>query len=440
MWLLKPEKILSPYAQKATGKKAIYVPANHVTTLAGIQKYQKLITDNKLNALVVDMKDDYGLLRFEPQSELLKKKGYVSKFKIDVDEFVKEYKAKNIYLIARIVVFKDKNLSEYDKKQYAVWNTKTNAPWIGLKGSEDVKDSAGTVTGKKAIYYDENWVDPYSEEVWQYNVAIAQELVARGFDEIQFDYIRFPTDGLNLSQASFRWKDKGMDKESAIISFLSYARKNINAPIGTDIYGANGWYRSGTRTGQDVELMSEYVDVISPMYYPSHFEQGFLNYAPFAERPYRIYFYGTYHCTAIGRNRIITRPWVQAFYLGVSYDKQYYDPNYVKREVFGVRDSVNRGYMYWNNMGRYDDISPDPAPDAAYPWSAMEANTKYRKPAFSSGLSHDDAAPEDNTGTITQQDMISILDTVRDQDKSKTDRKHNSLMLRVQSLWKSNND
>lgn len=68
-----------------------------------------------------------------------------------------------------------------------------------------------------------------------------------------------------------------MDKESALVSFLAYARDNINAPIGIDIYGANGWYRSGTRTGQDVELMSDYVDVICPMFYPSHFEQDFWN-------------------------------------------------------------------------------------------------------------------------------------------------------------------
>ena len=66
-----------------------------------------------------------------------------------------------------------------------------------------------------------------------------------------------------------------MDKESALISFLSYARDNIQAPIGIDIYGANGWYRSGTRTGQDAEMLAEYVDVIGPMFYPSHFEQTF---------------------------------------------------------------------------------------------------------------------------------------------------------------------
>jgi len=440
LWLLKPEQILNPWNEKASNKKAIYVPANHVTTMAGIQKYKKIITSNKLNALVIDMKDDYGLLRFTPTSELIKKKGYVSKYEINVEQFVNEFKKDNIYLIARIVVFKDKNLANYDKQQYAVWDYKTKSSWSGIKGTEEIKDDAGTVTGKQTTYYDEKWVDPYSEEVWEYNVAIAKELVERGFDEIQFDYIRFPTDGLNLSQASFRWKDQGMDKESALISFLSYARKNIKAPIGTDIYGANGWYRSGTRTGQDVELMSEYVDVVSPMFYPSHFEQSFLNYKPFSERPYRIYYYGTYRCTAIARNRIIVRPWVQAFYLGVSYDKQFYNADYVKKEVFGVRDGTDRGYMYWNNIGRYDDIGPDPSATDVYSGSAMEAGSQFRKPAFSSKIpplkENTDGKPE----KASEDEMISALDSVLEKDRKERQKKNDGFLLRVQAFWNNSNE
>lgn len=212
-------------------------------------------------------------------------------------------------------------------------------------------------------------------------MRIARELIAGGFDEIQFDYIRFPTDGRNMANAVFRWKEKGMDKESALLSYLAYARKNIDAPIGIDIYGANGWYRSGTRTGQDVEQLSEYVDIICPMFYPSHFEQNFLDYAPYSERPYRIYYYGTYRNTVIGRNRIIIRPWVQAFYLNVRYDRQWYGQEYVQKQIFGVRDSVDRGYMYWNNIGRYDDILPDVG-NSAYNGTATEASKEYRKPAL----------------------------------------------------------
>ena len=233
-------------------------------------------------------------------------------------------------------------------------------------------------------------------------------MISRGFNEIQFDYIRFPTDGLNLQNAQFRWKTDGMGKESALMSFLSYARQNIDAPLGIDIYGANGWYRTGARTGQDVEMLANYVDVICPMFYPSHFENEFLNYEPYAERPYRIYFYGTYRNSIIGRNKIIVRPWVQAFKLGVKYDQQYYNKDYVQQELFGIRDSANSGYMYWNNVGNYDIVQPDIG-DAVYTGKAPESNPQFRKPAFGS------AAGKKEIQTDKQPySPLSVLDSVRD--------------------------
>ncbi len=422
LWLLKPDFPLTAWGEKANGKKSIYVSAYQMRNSEGIEKYKKIIRQNNLNSLVVDMKDDYGLLRFEPNSPLLKQKGKVTQYKINLEQFVSEYKKEGIYLIARIVVFKDRNLANYDKKQYAVWDYKNNCPWIGVKKWEKdayTDENGNEVAATETSYYDENWVDPYSEEVWEYNIEIAKELIERGFDEIQFDYIRFPTDGLNFRNISYRWRDKGMDKESALVSFLSYARENINAPIGIDIYGANGWYRTGARTGQDVELMSEYVDVICPMFYPSHFEQNFLEYTPVEERPYRIYFYGSYRNTVIGRNRIIVRPWVQAFYIGVRYDRLYYGKDYVKREIFGVRDGLNRGYMYWNNSGGfYDDISPDPEDDALSPWKEQESQLQKRIPAFSSGKEKSKVFSEEQIKKEKERNeaMISILDTVLNQE------------------------
>lgn len=423
LWLLYPDDINNKYCEKANNHKSIYVQAHKLMTQKGIDSYIKTIKDNKLDSMVIDMKDDYGGIRFEPVDPLIKQKGYVSRYKIDIDTFVPQMKKEGIYLIARIVTFKDKNLAQYDKKQYAVWDRVNNRPWKGISGYEKVKDAAGNETGAtKTSYYDEDWVDPYSPEVWEYFVHIAQELVQRGFDEIQFDYIRFPTDGKNLGNAQFRWKSAGMDKESALLSFLSYARKNIDAPIGIDIYGANGWYRSGTRTGQDVEQLAEYVDIICPMFYPSHFEQSFLNYAPASERPYRVYYYGTYRNTVIGRNKLIIRPWVQAFYLNVSYDRTWYNKNYVTQQIYGVRDSVNRGYMYWNGMCRYDDLSPDVG-EEKYPGPSYEADSKYRKPALSGGSKAEvypavnvnentEAAPQN----VLDDGKISAWDTIRQQE------------------------
>ena len=402
LWLLFPGTINSPYAKVANGKKSLYVSAYQCRLQSGIDKFKKIIKDNNLNSLVIDMKDDYGLLRYDTKDPLVKQKGKVTQYAVDLDHFVSEFKKENVYLIARIVVFKDRNLSKYGNSKYAVWNYKTNQPWMGIRGYNEVKnEETGEVIEKTPDYYDENWVDPYCPEVWEYNVAISKELIARGFDEIQFDYIRFPTDGLNLRSTSYRWRSEGMDKESALVSFLSYARKNIDAPIGIDIYGANGWYRSGTRTGQDVEMLAQYVDVIGPMFYPSHFEQGFLNYNPFEDRTYRIYYYGTYRNAIMARNKCVIRPWVQAFYLNVSYDRKYYNKDYVQKQVFGVRDSTDTGYMYWNNSGDYSYISPDVTAETPFTGSAMEASKDFRKPAIGS-----DEAPAYKDGGI------SILDSV----------------------------
>ena len=440
LWLLYPDDVNNKYAKTALDRKAIYVQAHKLMSKSGIDQYKKIIKDNNLDAMVIDMKDDYGLIRFEANDPLIKDKGYVSKYRIDLDTFVPMMKEQGIYLIARIVTFKDKNLAGYGKKQYAVWDRALNKPWLGISGYEKVKDEDGNETGEtKTLYYDENWVDPYSPEVWEYNVHIAQELIARGFDEIQFDYIRFPTDGKNMANAQFRWKSEGMDKESALVSFLRYARANINAPIGIDIYGANGWYRSGTRTGQDVELLAEYVDVVCPMFYPSHFEQTFLTYSPVSERPYRVYYYGTYRNTVIGRNKLVIRPWVQAFYAGwTSYDRSWYNKNYVTQQVYGVRDSVNRGYMYWNGVCRYDDISPDVG-DTKYPGPSYEADAKYRKPALSGGSKSDSLLMDSGKETRTTQKPADTAawDSIREQEDRHQEKSGFPRLGDIKKLWQA---
>ncbi|MBR5645085.1 MAG: hypothetical protein IKX23_00405 [Treponema sp.] len=414
LWTLYPGTINTPYAQKALDKKSIYASAYQCRNQAGIDKYIKLVKDRNMNSIVIDMKDDYGYLRYNTKNPLLLEKGKMSSYKIDVEHFVSEFKKNNIYLVARIVTFKDKVLSQYAGGKYAVWDASTNKPWIGVKSYEKITNDKGEVTGSKANYYDEYWVDPYSEEVWEYTVTVAQDLIALGFDEIQFDYIRFPTDGKNLGNAKYRWRNQGMDKEAALISFLSYARANIDAPIGIDIYGANGWYRSGARTGQDSEMLAEYCDVIGPMFYPSHFEQSFLNYDPWPERSYRIYYYGTFRNTVLCRNRAIIRPWVQCFYLNVSYDRTYYNSDYIKKEFFGTRDSVNRGYMCWNNSGNYDVTPKDVGDKEAYTGKAPESKFSDRIPAIGT---------RKRTTSKSASTDLSILDSINNQNQKDEQKK-----------------
>jgi hypothetical protein len=379
LWLIdfKDEK---PYRAQADGRHGFYLQTGFMVHADTRAKYDAVMTDRNLDMVVVDLKDDYGRLRFEPQDPLVRSIGrWVSP--LDIEAYVKEMKAKGRYLVARVVVFKDQRLYESAGGAYAVWDKAEGKPWQGYvnekletpaapsaapgsagasgsppgaAGSASAPAPAASVTTRK--YYEEYWVDPYSEKVWEYNIAIAKEIIARGFDEIQFDYIRFPTDGVNLENAQYRWKDAGMDMESALMSFLSYARKHIKAPISIDIYGANGWYRSGVRTGQDVELLSRYVDVICPMFYPSHFEQDFMAFEPAIQRPYRIYKIGTLRNSFIAKKKAVIRPYLQAFYLNVRYDRLYYNPTYVSLQVDGIRDSSNEGLTFWNNSGRYDDI------------------------------------------------------------------------------------
>ncbi|MDR1374173.1 MAG: putative glycoside hydrolase [Treponema sp.] len=331
-------------AAPAADKAGLYLPVDHALNPSGLKPYLDLIRARNLNMVVIDMKDDYGRLRFSPRDPAITAKCRVFR-PLDIDAFLRDMHSRNIYAAARVVVFKDPELARKEGGKYAVWDPAANRPWTGYR-----------IDGGKAVNYDEQWVDPYSEEVWEYAAAVAQELHERGFDEIQFDYIRFPTDGVNLAGAQYRWRSPGMDMESAIHSFLRHVRSRIGAPLSIDIYGANGWYRTGARTGQEVELLAPYVDVICPMYYPSHFGQDFLAQHPAELRPYRIYYQGTLRTRRIARGQVVVRPYAQAFHLNVSFDNAYYGPRYVLREAEGVRRAGSGGLIYWNNAGRYGDI------------------------------------------------------------------------------------
>jgi hypothetical protein len=374
LWLLdEPEPAAAAYALEALNKEGLYLPVNHAMDSNSLKPYLDVIDRGGLNMVVIDMKDDYGRLRFTPINPAISAKGRVFR-PLDIEALLKSLKERGIYTVARVVVFKDPELSARENGRFAIWDAKNNKPWVGYTESRQRKSTISEEDRRNRLkqffpadddnfeivrsFYDERWVDPYSEEVWEYTAATAAELHERGFDEIQFDYIRFPTDGVNLGDARYRWQENGMDMETAILSFLRHIRSRVKAPISIDIYGANGWYRTGARTGQEVELLAPWVDVICPMYYPSHFEQHFLAQDPPELRPWRIYYQGTLRTARIGRSQVIIRPYVQAFFLNVSYDRKYYNPDYVNRQVEGVRAAGNGGLTYWNNSGRYQDI-PD---------------------------------------------------------------------------------
>lgn len=349
LWLLV-DRPRSAFREAADARHGLYLRTGYVAAVADRARIYGFMEERGLDSLVIDLKDDEGKLRFKPRDPKIAARAKVSA-PIDVEAITAETRARGIWLVARIVVFKDKALQESAGGALAVWDAKEKAPW---RGYEILPGADGAPATRK--YYGEHWVDPYSELVWEYNVAIANELIDSGFDEVQFDYIRFPTDGVNLGDASYRHRDPGMDRESAIASFLRHARANVHGPISIDIYGANGWYRSGARTGQDLELLARYVDVVSPMFYPSHFAQDFLAHEPAELRPWRIYNLGTLRARTIARDRVVIRPYAQSFFLDVSYDRAWYGKRYVELQTLGVRDGANAGLTYWNNVARYDEV------------------------------------------------------------------------------------
>ena len=145
-----------------------------------------------------------------------------------------------------------------------------------------------------------------------------------------------------------------MTKIDALESFMRIAREKIFIPISTDLYGFNSWYRMGNWIGQNIEMLADYVDVISPMYYPSHFPASFLSDMEYLERAKYIYSEGTRRAGIITKNRALIRPYVQAFLIGEELNMEYEEyTRYLEVQIEGVNEAGGSGYTMWNNSNRY---------------------------------------------------------------------------------------
>lgn len=331
--------------ETASGKYGIYVSSWHASQ-ERLDNHLQFVLDNNMNSIIVDMKDDEGYITYNSSLATAEDMGAIH-YRFHIETLLKKAHEKGIYVIGRIPVFKDSRLFKYDNGKYALKDKTAGTTWGKLF---EVKDEE---TGEISYEQREFWVDPFSEFVWKYNVSIAEELQNLGVDEIQFDYIRFPTDG-DLSKIDYTYSRPDMLKIEALESFLVMSREKITIPISTDLYGFNSWYRMGNWNGQNIEMVSNYVDVISPMYYPSHFPGEFLKDLPYLDRAEEIYREGTKRSSRIVGNRSLIRPYIQAFLMGKELDMDDDEyAMYLNVQVKGSEESNTSGFSLWNASNRY---------------------------------------------------------------------------------------
>ena len=246
--------------------KGIYVTGAMAGT-SGMDDLIALVDRTELNTMVIDVKNDDGRVVYEMDTPMVSEIGSSKKLVSDMPGLIQKCKEHDIYLIARIVAFKDPFLAE-NRTDLALHDESGNL----------FRDSSGLA-----------WVNPYKEEVWKYLLEIAEEAVAIGFDEIQFDYIRFATDS-GMKNVDFGPEAEGKSREAVITEFVEYASERLHSqgiPVSADVYGiVIDSELDASLVGQNYYEMSKYLDYISPMVYPSHYGPGNLGLAIPDAQPY----------------------------------------------------------------------------------------------------------------------------------------------------------
>jgi len=341
----------------AADHTSFFLAPGHVRPQS-LPRHLAFAREHDFTAIVIDFKDDDGRIVYDSQLELPRQVGAVRPV-FSAREVIDAVQNEGLYVIARLVVFKDQQLYNYQNNRYALWDRRRSAPW-GIFRNFETEDGE---TETRQIEY---WVDPFSEFVWDYNIAIARELQELGVDEIQFDYIRTPAEG-RTRDIQYRFREgspalvesQNFDdpRVAALTTFLRRARQEISIPIGIDVFGFNGWYRM-SYLGQDIAALAQYVDVISPMLYPSHFPRAFMGQMPYLEWAEYLYYEGTARGRRITGDSVLIRPYIQAFLIGgeLRFETPVYT-EYLKRQIRGSLDAGASGFTLWNMSGRYYMVS-----------------------------------------------------------------------------------
>jgi hypothetical protein len=292
----------------------------------------------EINGFVIDMKDEFGLNYRSKNPQIARNaggdRGYVGNVKALVDTV----KAHGIVPIARIVAFKDPVAAQ------------VNPDWT-------IRREDGSVWNDKEGLA---WVNAFSKDVWEYNLAVAEELVDLGFEEIQWDYIRFPEPYRSLPKQVF--PGATISKPEALAEFLKLARERLHRKgvrSTADIFGLVTTVRGALEVGQWWEKISPHVDVVLPMVYPSHYPRGAFGIERPNAEPYKIIRIALDTARKRDEKLGITqgehvRPWIQAFSLG----QPKYGPEEIKQQKQASYDAGYRGWVLWSPGSMYDPFVP----------------------------------------------------------------------------------
>lgn len=333
------EKNLNIQGNERIKVKGVYVTRNSAVG-KNLDYLLELVEKTEINTFVIDVKDDYGAMLFETKAAAkynpIANKKAITK---DIESLMKKLKEKNVYTIARIVSFKDPlyTNAHLDK---AIMKKGTNTPF---KSSDGLR-----------------WASPHDRDLWNYNIEVAKEAAKAGFNEIQFDYVRFPASNGGKLDASLDYRNPlNETKPETIQNYLKYAReelKDYKVYIGSDVFGLVGSVTDHMGIGQHWEAMSNASDIICPMMYPSHYGSGVYNLKTPDAKPYETVYKSTYD--AIKRNEnletpAIIRPWIQDFTATWVKGHIRYGKEEVKAQIKALNDLGIEEYMLWNAANKY---------------------------------------------------------------------------------------
>lgn len=319
--------------------RALYLTGWSAGIPENVEKYIDIAKNTEINAYVIDIKDDDGYVGYESQVPEVRELG-TWMYKYNAKDVLQELKDNDIHLIGRLVCFKDPQFSS----KHPEWAVKMD------DGSLYTERNGAT------------WIDPYRREAWPYLVDIAKEALELGFDEIQFDYIRFPNDG---RKSAMRFNKDGLEKHEIIGEFLSYVKEELpDAIISADVFGII------LESPEDVEDIGQYlerigmeIDYVSPMVYASHYAVGQkVNGVQFMKpdfEPYEV----VYQSLVKGKERLAEvegykadiRPYLQAFtasWLGSGY-YQSYGVEQIKEQIQAVYDAGYEEWIFWDPSNKY---------------------------------------------------------------------------------------